>query len=442
MVEGTSPEATGPAAEEPAGAMVEGTSAPAPGPAAEEPAEAMVEGTSAEVVEGTSGEVVEGTSAGAPVPVAEEEPKPAAEEPGSAGTAGVAVGEESATAGTVGEPAGAGGGETAPAPVVEEAPAAAATVVEEPGPPTLVEEAPVAVEVAPPAEPPAGGIAAAVPPAAPGPGEAVAVATHSVQVLAPPGAPPAPTKPGGIGGFFRPPGGPRSLVIRIGILLVVLALLGVVVVGGLAVFKSKTQSPAAVTATDTSSPPPSPSASSGAAAESYFTYSDPTNQFSILRPNSWSARGLTSPDPNIVMVIGPTNSYPSGDLIAVTIHQLPFTLSPDQLAGFKDFIVGQLGTDLNMIQESPSPVIDGRVGYYFVWSNPKVNPTTVHAGYYLIDGDRFVNILLQIEPANDQVAFQNIVPIFQKVAQSLKSFHTPSPTSKPLTPSATSTPSP
>ncbi|HMC52629.1 MAG TPA: hypothetical protein VKI64_07700, partial [Acidimicrobiales bacterium] len=121
---------------------------------------------------------------------------------------------------------------------------------------------------------------------------------------------------------------------------------------------------------------------------------------------------------------------PTADFVAVTIHKLPLPLANKDVAPFKDFILQLLGSDLNIIEQSPSPVINGHAGYYFVWSYAKVAPTTLHSAYYLIDGDRFVNILLQIEPPTDSTSLANLSPIFQSMAQSFKSYHvTPTPTS-------------
>jgi hypothetical protein len=142
------------------------------------------------------------------------------------------------------------------------------------------------------------------------------------------------------------------------------------------------------------------------------------------------ARGLVSPDPNIVMIVGPDAPYPIADFVAVTMHRLPFALGNKDVVQFKDFILQLLGNDLNLIGQNPSPTINGHAGYFFVWSYPKAAPTTLHEAYYLIDGDRFVTILLQIEPATDSTSLANLSPVFQQVAQSFKSYHvTPTPTS-------------
>ena len=141
------------------------------------------------------------------------------------------------------------------------------------------------------------------------------------------------------------------------------------------------------------------------------------------------ARSLASPDANIAMIVGPDAPYPIADFVAVTIHKLPFPLANKDVVQFKDFVLQLLGNDLNLIGQNPSPTINGHAGYFFVWSFPKAAPTTLHEAYYLIDGDRFVTILLQIEPPTDSTSLSNLLPVFQQMAQSFKSYHvTPSPT--------------
>jgi hypothetical protein len=191
--------------------------------------------------------------------------------------------------------------------------------------------------------------------------------------------------------------------------------------------------------------PPTPTASptSPSANEaSFITVQDPVNEFSISRPQGWVARGLVSPDPNIAMIVGPDAPYPIADFVAVTMHKLPFPLNNKDVVQFKDFVLQLLGNDLNLIGQNPSPTINGHAGYFFVWSYPKAAPTTLHEAYYLIDGDRFVTILLQIEPATDSTSLANLAPVFQQVAQSFKSYHvTPTPTSS-VTTTAKPSPSP
>ncbi len=254
----------------------------------------------------------------------------------------------------------------------------------------------------------------------------------------PPAPPPA---KGGLIGFFKPPGGPVKVAQRIGIVIVVIALLATVVVAGLAAIRGKNPSTVGVTATETPSvAATSPSPTPGTAL---FTVQDPTNQFSISRPQNWTARALTVPDKNIAMIIGPDAPYPQSDLVAVTFHQLPFPLANRDVLQFKDFILELIGTDANILSQSPSPTIDGHAGYSFTWTYPKAAPTTLHEAYYIIDGDRFVTILLQIEPPQDTNALSSLTPIFQNMAQTFKSFHiTPTPTSTVTAPTSTSTPTP
>jgi hypothetical protein len=229
----------------------------------------------------------------------------------------------------------------------------------------------------------------------------------------------------------------------VGILVLVVVILATVGVLGYAAIRSGS------TKVDTSGPTPtatatSPSPSPSASGPSFITYNDPVNEFSIPRPQDWVARGLASPDANIAMIVGPDAPYPIADFAAVTIHKLPFALSNQDLSPFKDFILELLGSDINLIGQNPSPFIDGHAGYFFTWSYPKASPTTLHVAYYLIDGDRFVTILLQIEPPTDTNSLSNLEPIFQKMAQGFKSYHkTPTPTATVTSPpTATGTPQP
>ena len=168
------------------------------------------------------------------------------------------------------------------------------------------------------------------------------------------------------------------------------------------------------------------------------------NEFSILRPQDWVTRGLASPDANIVMIVGPDAPYPIADFAAVTVRKLPFALSNQDVGPFKDFILQLLGSDVNLIGQVPSGLIDGHAGYFFTWSYPKTSATTLHQAYYLIDGDASVTILLQIEPPTDTNSLSNLSPTFQRMAQSFKSFHkTPTPTATVTSPpTATGTPTP
>jgi hypothetical protein len=230
----------------------------------------------------------------------------------------------------------------------------------------------------------------------------------------------------------------------VGILILAVVILATIGVAGSAIIGGGGPKGAAV------NPNPTASASSPAAASAagFITVQDPVNEFSISRPQGWVARGLVSPDPNIAMIVGPDAPYPIADFVAVTMHRLPFALGNKDVVQFKDFILQLLGSDLNLIGQNPSPTINGHAGYFFVWSYPKAAPTTLHEAYYLIDGDRFVTIVLQIEPATDSTSLANLSPVFQQVAQSFKSYHvTPTPTSTvtnptSTNPTSTSTPKP
>jgi len=251
----------------------------------------------------------------------------------------------------------------------------------------------------------------------------------AAKVSAPP--PPPPAERGFIGNFFRPPGGPIKVAQRVGILIVALVIVAILGVAGWGIVGSRSTGTSGTSGTNGSPAPPA-SATSPAAGPTAnaITVQDPVNEFSISRPKGWVARALASPDPNIAMIIGPDAPYPIADFVAVTIHKLPIPLTNRDVAPFKDFILQLLGSDLNIIEQTPSPVINGHAGYYFVWSYPKAAPTTLHSAYYLIDGDRFVNILLQIEPPTDSTSLANLSPVFQQMAQSFRSYHvTPTPTS-------------
>jgi hypothetical protein len=243
--------------------------------------------------------------------------------------------------------------------------------------------------------------------------------------------PPPPAERGFIGNFFRPPGGPIKVAQRVGILILALVLVAILGVAGWGIVGGRSTGTNGTNTTN-GTPAPTTSATSPSASPTAngITVQDPVNEFSISRPQGWVARGLASPDPNIAMIIGPDAPYPIADFVAVTIHKLPFPLTNKDVAPFKDFILQLLGTDLNIIEQTPSPLINGHAGYYFVWSYPKAAPKTLHSAYYLIDGNRFVTILLQIEPPTDSTSLANLSPVFQQMAQSFKSYHvTPTPTS-------------
>jgi len=217
-------------------------------------------------------------------------------------------------------------------------------------------------------------------------------------------------------------------VQRIGILLVALAILATLGIAGFAALRGRTHPGASDNGMGASvSPTVTPSESPTGPA--YFTFQDPVHEFSISRPQGWIARGLTTPDPNIAMVVGPDAPYPTADFVAVTFHNLPFTLRNSDLLAFRDFLVNQLA-DTNIITFEPTPFIDGHAGYLFTTSSPKNAPETLHRTYVLIDGNRFVSIILQIEPTTDSTALSNLSPIFDAMAQSFKSYHvSPTPTS-------------
>jgi hypothetical protein len=300
----------------------------------------------------------------------------------------------------------------------EAEPAAAEAVAPEPAPlPIAVEEPPL-----PPAEPAAEAepAAAAIPV-----GAAAAVGAASARKEAAETAPEA-SKPGiTIGSLAKPRGGPKALITRIGLILVGLLILATIVVGGITVISKLHNKSTNVT---TGASPTPTSATPGIV---YFKYSDPKNQFSIDRPADWTARTLDQPDPHVVLLIGPpTSAYSVEDFVSVQIHPLPMRLGAGDLVPFKESIQqGLQNQGDNIIDFSPTPVIDGMVGWYFLYTYPGTNPPTgLHSSYYLIDGDREILLTLQVQPYNDNVGFTALYPIFQHMAQSLVSFYTlPSP---------------
>ena len=209
--------------------------------------------------------------------------------------------------------------------------------------------------------------------------------------------------------------------MRIGVLVVGLLLLGTLFVAGSTLIRRR-------------NPAPTPSASP-TSGQAYFTHSDPKYEYSIKRPEGWNTRNLDKSDPTIALVVGPDPPYPVDDAIAVEFHSLGAYYGPADLVPFKDAILKQLGGNVNIVTQSPSPVISGLVGYYFVWTFPAANPTGLHAAYYLLDGDRYDTILLQVMPATDTKSFEAMLPIFQQMAQTFKSFHHAATPTAPATPS-------
>ena len=197
--------------------------------------------------------------------------------------------------------------------------------------------------------------------------------------------------------------------MRIGILVVGLLLLGTLFVAASTLIRRHNPSPT-----------PNPSPTSG---QAFFTHSDPKYEYSIKRPEGWNTRNLTEANVNIALVVGPDPPYPVDDVIAVEFHPLEKYYAPTALVPFKEAILNQLGSNVNIVTQNPSPVISGLVGYYFVWTFPATNPKGLHAAYYLLDGDRYVTILLQVTPVDDTKSFENMLPIFQQMAQTFRSFH-------------------
>ena len=307
--------------------------------------------------------------------------------------------------------------------------------------------------MAPPSEEPPLPPAPSPPPAAPTPPVPVSAgppqpspprrAATTTTTHVPPTASPAPIS---IGSLAKPRGGPRALITRIGIILVGLLILATLGVGGYTVIvgmRNRNNNNAGTSATGN----PSPTASGGPSVV-YFKYSDPKFEFSIDRPADWTSRVLDVPDPAIALILGPQPPYSVQDSVSVQFHQLPIPLGPGDLVPFKDSIrQGLEAHGDNIVDFSPTPVVNGMVGYYFLYTFPGSNPPTgLHAAYYLLNGDREILITLQIEPYNDTAGFQALYPIFQHMAQSVVSFHVPPsagprPTGTATTvPTATATP--
>jgi hypothetical protein len=198
--------------------------------------------------------------------------------------------------------------------------------------------------------------------------------------------------------------------VRIGVLVVGLLLLGSLFVAGTTLIRRHGAPP---------TPAPTPSASE----QAYFLHSDPQHEYSIMRPEGWNTRNLATANPNIVLVVGPDPPFPVDDVVTVQIHPLGRSYPATALLPFRDFIVQTLGSNVNLVTQEPSPIIDGLVGYYFVWTFPATSPQGLHAAYFLLDGDRYITILLQVQPATDTTSFTAMQPVFQHMAQTFKSFH-------------------
>ena len=290
-----------------------------------------------------------------------------------------------------------------------------------------------------PEEPVSEGVAASPAPEAPAPQPAPEAPAPQPAPEAPAAQPQAaeaagaePKKTGITLGTPRKPVGPRGMIIRIGIALVALLILATIGVGGYAVFRGK---PSATTPGSTPTPTGSP-------GESYYTWGDAKFQISVDRPNDWTTRITdANSNPSVALVIGPPDPYPSADLVSVQVVQLNQTLGAQALVQFKNYLLDHwVGHDNTIFTQDLAPVTGGMPGWYFLWTAPAANPTVLHAGYYFLDGNRMIAIVLQIEPANDQNSLTNLLPVFQHVAQSLVSYYViPSAGTASPAPAATTT---
>jgi len=240
------------------------------------------------------------------------------------------------------------------------------------------------------------------------------------------------------GSLAKPPrGGPRAVIIRVGAILVGVLILATVVVGGSTVISRLGKHTKAKTGSPTASPSPGASG-----AESYFSYSNDQFQFSIDRPNDWTTRVLQSPDPYTAIVLGPPSPYPQNDVMVIRIVPLSGAIfGTSALGPFKDKIVQSLGPDVNMVSQNPESIA-GLPGWNFTWDTPKDQPVSFYDGWYLLDGIRYIEMLLQIQPPSDTASENVLIPVFEHMAKSFISYAPiPQPT-ETATPATTGTATP
>jgi hypothetical protein len=248
----------------------------------------------------------------------------------------------------------------------------------------------------------------------------------------------APRKPGiTIGGLAKPGGGPRSVIMRIGLILVAVLILATIGVGGYTVISHLTgKGGGTPTVATTATPTPT------ASGEGYYTYNDSKNQFSIDVPTDWSQRIQTaSPNPNIFLLVGPPAPYPNEDYVAVGIFPLPQVLNAGDMIPFKTYIVNNfLTADANIASQNP---VTSRnlAGWAFVWSAPSAKPTVISGAYFLMDGDRMIVVELQVQPATDTQSFLSLTPTWNHMASTLTSYY-PIPSSAGTPPGSTPAASP
>lgn len=274
--------------------------------------------------------------------------------------------------------------------------------------------------------------------------EAVSESPPETPAAAPKGEPTppapkaeAPKKGISIGNLGMPArGGPRAVITRVGLILVAIIILATLVVGGTTVISRLGKHAGKGHPAASGTPTPTPS------GDQYFTYNNDAFQFSMDRPNDWTTRVLSTPDPKVALVLGPPSPFPQNDIMLVRF--VPLTggiFGTSALGPFKQVILQELGADINLVSQNPESV-NGLPGWNFTWATPTVQPKTFYDGWYLLDGTRFVELLLQIQPASDNASENALVPIFEHMVKSFLSFAPiPQPT-ETATPATTGTATP
>lgn len=248
-------------------------------------------------------------------------------------------------------------------------------------------------------------------------------------------------KPGiSLGGLAKPAKGtPLAVVTRVGILVVALILVAALIFGGIAVVNHLgSTGPRQIGTT------PTPAASGSV---SYINYDNALQQYTIDRPTTWTDRllsGVTDTTDSIIAV-GPPAPYPLQDLVVIQVIPLTRVMTGQDLNTFKTFIVSQvIGPTADIVSQNLAGIVNGMEGWTFTWSSADTanETTTLHNGYFLMDGDHMIAIILEVEPDSDTTSFLALNPIFLHMAQSIQSFYSPpSPTAGAgVTPTSTATP--
>ncbi|HEU5003714.1 MAG TPA: hypothetical protein VFW71_13190 [Actinomycetota bacterium] len=221
-----------------------------------------------------------------------------------------------------------------------------------------------------------------------------------------------------------------------GLILAAVLVLATLVVGGTTVISKLGKHPTKVNTGTATSPTPSPT------GETYFQYSNDQFQFTMDRPSDWTTRVLSHPDPKVALVLGPPSPYPNNDVVLIQFVPLTGAIyGSSDLGIFKTSLLQNLGQDVNIVSQNPV-AISGLPGWHFTWDAPLTNPTTYFDGYYLLDGTRFVQLLLQIQPPSDSASENALGPVFTHMAQSFLSYAPiPAPT-QTATPATTGTATP